>query len=642
MKAPFRTLPLALAAAAVFPACTTHTGTTALFVASALPGGSGVSDFYELPYPSDLRRNADGSLDLSLFPTNSALVDQYRQVAETLDGFALNAAMFARFSGALDPTSLPDPMASTQAGAAVYLVDVQEGSPDYGQRVPIIATFHPERTNTMGGNRLAVRPYPGFGLDDGTTYALVITKRVLDAGGKPVEPSSDFRTLVGNGGNANLVHAREVYAPLFTWLATAGGDTPQDLVSAAVFTTQHATSIAPAIRQGVFNTPAPTPLATPALTSSTTGYTLWTGNYVAPNFQSGGSAAVPYNTSGGEIMVGSDGAAIVSWNETLRFALMVPPGPTPATGWPICIYQHGTGGDWMSFVQDGTGARLAGQGIATISMDNVLSGARDPNGDPDIDFFNFTNPYAGRDNALQGYADAWSQMRLAFGMSFADTANSRTISFDPNRLMFFGHSQGGLTSPGFLAFEPALKGAVLSGTGGLLYLSLLYKTNPVNIPALIATATRDQPMDEDNPTLALVQMWIERADGANYARFFVRDPQTSSGPKNIFQSEGFIDTYAPSQTIEAFATSVGGDLVMTADEMDVAGLTQLRGRHVLAPPIMNNVAPTATAVLAQYMQAPNDDGHFVDFEIPAAMQQTAEFLGTLAATGTATVVVPTP
>src|SRR5439155_21503580 len=117
---------------------------------------------------------------------------------------------------------------------------------------------------------------------------------------------------------------------------------------------------------------------------------------------------------GGEIVVGSDGIAVVQRIEPMRFALTIPAGATPATGWPICIYAHGTGGDWQSFVDDGTALRLAQQGIAVISTDQVLHGPRNPGGDPEVSFFNFGNPLAGRDNALQGAADAWSQMRLAF------------------------------------------------------------------------------------------------------------------------------------------------------------------------------------------------------------------------------------
>jgi pimeloyl-ACP methyl ester carboxylesterase len=323
--------------------------------------------------------------------------------------------------------------------------------------------------------------------------------------------------------------------------------------------------------------------------------------------------------------------------EPMRFAMTLPPGPVPANGFPICIYAHGTGGDYESFIGDGTGARLAAEGIAVISTDQVLHGPRNPGGDPEVAFFNFSNPYAGRDNSLQGAADAWSQMRLALGMRF-DDGTARTVHFDPDNLFFFGHSQGGLTGPAFIAFEPTLKGAVVSGTGGILYLSLLYKTAPVSFPELIASVTRDNPIDEDNPTLALAQMWIERADGANYARLMVRNPPADNAPKNIFQTEGFIDTYAPNPAIEAFATSLGGDIVMTASTMPVEGLT-LRGRTVVNPPVTDNLSGV-TAVLAQYNQQAGSDGHFVVFDIPAAQKQSSEFLGTLARTGHATVVSP--
>jgi hypothetical protein len=596
----------------VLGACTSSSsGTTALFAQNG-------SDFYELPFPNDLRRHDDGTLDLSRFPARTPIVDQYRMDAETLDGFTLNGAEYQRFSGPLDETSLPDPAASVQPGASVYLVNLTTGD-----KTPIIAHFRADKTTTIGPNRLVVRPYPGFGLDEGVTYALVITNRVHDMSGAAVEATSEFKST--------LASARW-YAPLKDYLA----QNPDDVVSAAVFTTEHATDIGPALKKGIFATAAPT-AANITAGASTAVFAVFTGTYTAPNFQTG---TVPYSTDGGEIQVGSDGAAIVQRMEPMRFALTVPPGPVPSTGFPICIYAHGTGGDYMSFIDDGTGARLAAQGIATISTDQVLHGPRNPGGDPETAFFNFANPYAGRDNALQGAADAWSQMRLALGMSFAENPDGtgRMIKFDGNRVSFFGHSQGGLTGPAFIAFEPTVKGAVLSGTGGLLYLSLLYKTEPLPFADLIASITQDQPLDEDNPTISLAQMWIERADGANYAKLMVRHPPAGNAAKNIFQTEGFTDTYAPNPAIEAFATAIGGDIVQTANAKQLDGLT-LRGRTIVAPPIMNNVNG-ATAVLAQYNQQQGDDGHFVVFDIPAAQTQSSQFLGTLAATGTATVVSP--
>jgi len=614
-------------------ACTETGGTEAMFAVEK-PG----DDFYALPFPNDIHRKADGSLDLALFPTNSVLVDSYRAAAETLDGFSLNAAISSRFTGPLDPASLPDPWGSLDATtASVYLVNVDAASPNLGQLTPIIAKFRDDKTNTIGPNRLVVRPYPGFGLDEGTTYALVITNRVHDASGAAIARAGEFSTLLGAGGGAAMTAARTAYKPLLDYLGANGGT--DAVVSAAVFTTEHATQIGPALRKGVYGTPAPVATDIEQVTTAQTPYTEWIGKYMQPNFQTG---EPPYLSGGGEIVTGADGAAVVQRTEPMRFALTIPTTPKPATGWPLCIYSHGTGGDYQSFVDDGTGARLAEQGIATISTDQVLHGPRNPAGtDPGVAFFNFGNPLAGRDNALQGAADAWSQLRLAQGLTF-DTGTG-AFAIDPAKIYFFGHSQGGLTGPAFIAFEPALSGAVLSGTGGLLYLSMLYKTAPLDFPSLIETIARDSPMDEDNPSLAIAQMWIERADGANYARYMVREPRMGAdgvqmAPKNIFQTEGFTDSYAPNPAIEAFATALGGDVVMLPDQKDVPGL-QLRNRMTLATPITGNDG-TATAVLAQYKMKAGSDGHFVVFDIPSAEKQSAEFLGTLAATGKATVVVP--
>ena len=645
-------LPCAIAAAlgsiALTPACSSSTtpATTALF---KLAAGSG-SDYYTLPWPNDLRRYADGTIDLTNFPTNSAIVEQYRvDMDGTLDGFGLNAAISSLFSAAIDPSSLPGVADSTGGSASVYLLNIDANSPDKGMKTPIVADFRSDKTETIVGNRLVVRPYPGFSLDEGTTYALVITDRVRDAGSAAIVADDDFAALRAGGGSAD---ALAIYQKLF---AALPADEVAHVVGGTVFTTQHATFIAPALRAGVFGTPAPVAAnlvnQTLAGSNSDPYYTLWTGTYQAPNFQSG---TPPYLQTGGEISVGSDGAAVVQVTENLRFAMTVPRGTgitKPANGWPICVYAHGTGGDYETFVDDGTAERLAQQGIAVISTDQVLAGPRDPmNIDPDVAFFNFTNPYAARDNALQGAADAWSQERLAFGLGFDDgigtgSASGVTVSVDPTKLVFFGHSQGGLTGPAFIAFEPAVKGAVLSGTGGILYLSLLYKTQPIDITQLAQALIHDTPLDEDNPTLALAQTWIERSDGANYARYFVREPRTAAdgtllAARNIFHSEGFVDTYAPNVTIEAFTTALGGDIVMTDSTMPVEGLT-LRGAATLTPPVTGNRANgAATAVLAQYTMIPGSDGHFVDFEVPAAMKQSAYFLGTLVQNGVATVVAP--
>ncbi|HEY4239880.1 MAG TPA: hypothetical protein VGM88_08690, partial [Kofleriaceae bacterium] len=473
------------------------------------------------------------------------------------------------------------------------------------------------------------------------TYALVLTTRLGDAYGGHVHPADGWSKIAATG-NADgpIAAARTAYQPLLDWLDSNGTDTRADVASAAVFTTQHTQFVVPGLKQAIDALPAP--VATDvALTMPDTKptYSLYTGMYMAPNFQTG---TVPYagKNGGGEIKIGADGAAIIQRTENLRFALTVPKGKTmPVAGWPVVIYAHGTGGDYESFVDDGTGAALAAEGLATISMDQVLHGPRNPGGNPDLDFFNYQNPLAARDNALQGAADAFSQRRLIPSLAIPGDPATK---FDTSAVYFFGHSQGGVTGPGFVAFEPDLKGAVLSGTAGLLTLALLAKTEPFDIPAVLNTvlddANKDGTVDVETPSIGLVQLWMERADPINYAPLMVMHPPGGLAPRSIYQTEGFTDHYAPNPGIEAFATALGGDIVMTADEKDVEGLTKLRGRSVVAPPIMNNLNGK-TAVLAQYNQAPGSDGHFVVFEVPAAEQQSAQFLGTLVSTGTATIVI---
>lgn len=577
--------------------------------------------FYDVPFPNDLRRRADGTLDLAAFPSNALLLDQVRAAAEHYDGFSTNAAIYVKFDGQLDPASLPDPATSKTDQASVYLVDVDPDSPFRGERIPILVKFIGDGALTIGSDYLVARPYPGFPLADGTTYALVVTKRVESVDGVSISTAPGFAKLTD-----------PAYQPLFDYLAEPGGDDKSDVAVATVFTTQHASSVARALQKAV-NAAPPPPFSNVMLQNSIAAMSVFTGNYAAPNFQTGD---VPYkNAPAGEIKVGTDGVAIVQRMENLRFSLAVPAGTVPPAGFPVAIYSHGTGGDYLSGVSDGTAERLALEGIATLSMDQVLHGPRNPGGNPELDFFNIGNIYAARDNPLQGAADAFSQLRLAQVLTF-DDGTGRIVKLDMNKVFFFGHSQGGLTGPAFVAFEPLVKGAVMSGTGGLLYLSLLNKQDPISFPALAEALLRDEPVDAENPSIAMVQMWVDRSDPVTFAPYMVRHPLPGLQPRAIFQTEGWTDTYTPNLCIEAFATAVGGDLVKEADTKDVLGLS-LRGGEVVQAPISGN-RNGVTAVLAQYNQRPGSNGHFVVFDIAAAKQQSAKFLGTLASTGKATVV----
>jgi dienelactone hydrolase len=596
-------------------------------------------DIYSMPFPTDFYRS-DAGLDLSLFPRPSPLMEEYVDtMGSRLDGWGRNAAMFARFDGELDASSLPaTPEDSLADDASVYLVDVDPASPEKGTKWPLRYRFEPKAGEAIGSDWLSALPYPGFPLGEGRTYALVMTNRLRSAGGGDVQPDDDWVAVRdGTATDADLVKLQTADQPLLDWLDESGGDEREDVVSAAVFTTQRSTDIYPLLRQRVRSLDPPvvqdiTFLGNPEMPDA--DYRFYDAHYLGPNFQTGN---VPYLAQGGEIQLDpDDGLPIVQRTEDLRLSFTIPTGEMPANGWPIVIYAHGTGGSYHSYVNDGTARRLAKVGMAAISIDQVLNAVRNPGGDPDVAFFNFQNPLAARDNAVQGAADDFTVARIVEALDYTDP-DAGEIKFDPTKIYFFGHSQGGLTGPPFVAFEPDIQGAVLSGAGAVLYLGMLYKTEPVDISQLLSAVFRDEPLDEFNNQLALLQTWIERADPVNYGPLLVREPAEGMVPRPIFQSEGLIDSYAPPQTIEAFATAIGEDLVAPVLQ-DVEGI-HLRGRTTLDAPTSDNLDGT-TAVLLQYDQAAGSDGHFVVFDIPAAQKQSIDFLATLNDTGTATVVAP--
>lgn len=616
----------------------------ALFVVPE-PGQALEEGFYALPYPNDLRLTQAGELDLVGLPRPNPLLEDYLDAA-VLDqrGFGLTSSLHLRFDGAIDSLSLPaNPTASIAEDASVYLVNLSPDSSHYGEKVPLNYRFEVEAGSMIGANWLACLPFPGFVLEEQTQYGLIVSNRVLSEGGAAVKSSEEFQRVLAEevASEARFVRAREVYEPLRVYLDQAGGDERDDIVSASVFTTQSATSLMGKFRDVVDTLPVPEARALTQV-SETSGYVRYSGRYDSPNFQAG---TYPYKSiqQGGGFELDGEGLPIVQGTFDLRLSLTVPIGTIPEGGWPVVLYAHGTGGDYLSYFSNGTASRYAKAGLAVVSIDQVLHGSRlEPNqGDAQNLFFNFQNPFASRGNVMQAALEDFQLARLLENIDYTDSDTGRTVRFDSERMYFFGHSQGSITGLPYVAQSKRIKGAIFSGAGGLLYLSLLSKTKPFDITELIALIIRDIPLDEFNPALSFLQAFYEPADAIVYAKLLVDDPPLGLFPKNVFHLLGFTDNYTPVPTIEALATAIGGNLV--APELRAIEGMSLKSRSTLPPPFSGNAGPTAapvTSVVAQYDQDPNSDGHFVAFDIAAAQKQTIEFLKTLSETEVATVVAP--
>jgi hypothetical protein len=615
-------------------------GDPATTVNFTLPG-TAAADFFDLPFPNELRRTAGGSWDLSGVPRPSDLVGQYLdELGKSGYGFGTQSAVIFRLSAALDPATLPDPSGTTQAGAAVFLVNVDPASPGHGERIPLKVSFSATANQFIGPNWLALLPYPGFPLRGDTLYAAVVTTAVQDANGKPVAAAPDLEAILGGRGDPAATAALQ---PLLDWL-DAGGAAPARaaVAGATVYRTQGPTALLPRAREVILTTVTSPTAAN--LAAFGTGSTVeeFEGTYEAPNFQHG---TPPYwqPAQGGAMELDADGNPTIDRMETMRFAVTVPKGTMPAGGWPIVLYAHGTGGDYKTFiyedvgnnlghVTDGSGAEIAS--MATFGIDQVLHGTRAPSSPSvELTFFNFNNIVAARDNVRQGAIDNFQLLRLAQDLT-VPMSDGSTARFDGTKVAFMGHSQGGLTGPGFVATAPEVRAAVLSGAGANMLLSLLGKTEPVDIPLLVQ-ALLSEPVDEFHPFLNLLQAYLEPADPGNYARGFFREPAAGQAAKSIFQSLGIVDHYTPLPTIMALAVAMGVQPVAPVLEpilgMDLAGTTT-----GTAPMVGNVAGGAATGVICEYTAPAGDDGHFVVFDVPAATAAYARFLATAMRDGVAT------
>ncbi len=610
-------------------------------------------DFFAQPWPSDLRLTADGRIDLTGFPEGEILVQNLvNAAAQECTGFSVGAAVYFTFSAEVDPASLPaDGLETLDPSASVYLVNVDPASSGYGERVPLWVKFAARASRYIGANWVGLLPFPGHPLVPGTTYAAVVTTGVRTVDGEPFTADEDFAALVDSEDRPDVAAARAVFQPLFDYLAEAALD-PADLAAATVFTTQRVTGVVRLARDVVRELPAPT-LDNLTLVQQATHYDLYEGTYSAPIFQQG---EAPYRQEGGGIVVDAQGVPVVQRMEELRVAISIPVGdPMPAEGWPVSLYRHGTGGDYMSFVDNGTASRVANSidvdfdligRVAMVSIDGVVHGPRagGSSASPEELFYNFQNPLAGRDNSRQEAIDNFGLVRLVESVNVANAPDTGApIRFDSNRIYYFGHSQGGITGAIFVPFEPLIQAAVLSGAGAHLLLTLLRKDSEFPISTMLEIALNDDdygPLDDFHPTLNIVQTFIEPADPLAYARSYLHEPYGDIPPRSVLLTYGVGDSYTPNLTTEALATAAGfapaGDVWVGYTAMELMGSVT-----PLEPPVCDNFdGPTgvSTAVVAQYMPTPGHDGHFVVFDLMSARRQSAAFLASHAADGCATLV----
>jgi len=592
------------------------------------------ADWTAVPWPTDRWRRADGSLHLTRFPNPQgvALVEQYLGYGErTLDGFGRNTAVYFQLSALLDPASLPSDDASrADPKALAQLVELTPGSPTYGQRFPLVS-----HQVTGGGDpyylgpTLALRPVWGFPLADAGHYCAFLTRGLRDAEGRYLEPAPGFHEALATD---------PILEPLRDYIATSRLY-PEDLAAATCFTTQDATRDMRRIQAFLEARPT-SDLFDVQYSGAAAHYHEITARYLGPNFQSG---TKPYQTEGGDVRFDDAGQPIVAEEEAIRVRILIPRNHTmPAEGWTVVLYSHGTTGDWRSCL-DSTGNDVFIDGLAMICIDQPLHGDRGVDG-ADVIFssFNFLNPESGRMTFRQAAADTlWLARLIAdgrFDLPASASSFNRELRFDPERIVFFGHSHGGLAGIIVLGVDARIRGAVLSGASGVLAETIVRRKDMVDIAAIVAltVGVPVAALDTFHPIVNLAQTLVDVTDPVNYAPYWL-EPVTGGRSKHVFMTVGTEDEASPAVGADAVAAAAGVPFVGTVASPNRAH--QLKGLLTASIPVSQNVvSSTGQLVTAGVLQLPGGD-HFVAFTDSDARSIWRGFLRAFRA-GEAPVIAP--
>lgn len=611
--------------------------------------GETTGEFYSLPFPNDIRMRSN-HLDMrfhnrpELDSLNNILQTMMSLIEEDVDGFSPHQTVFFRFNAFPRQESLSldfdDPTLS--------LVNIDPDSPNYGRLYSLYWSASSGAGKFICHNWLAVRPFWSEPFDSDTVHAAIFTTDVQGPGGEVAVQSEDFAAVIGDSqpSDPDLAAAWTVHAPLRDYLAEQGTNT-STIAAAAVFTTAQPTTHYPGIAQAVEALGAPSisdlVLCDEGVTSpcddgladddhvrgcfsaNSDFYEIHTTTTV-PVYQDG---TRPYLESGGAFSYDAQGLPIQQGTEQVCTSILIPTGmDQPAEGWPVLVYAHGTGGSFQSVVNS-LGSAMAETGYAVISYDGVMHGTRrgESTDSPDVLFFNILNPRAAAGNVLQGVVDVMLFGRLAANLSISPTESptGEAISFNPDALAFMGHSQGGTVAVGALAYDDIYGAAVLSGTGSGLILSILEKTEPIDIAGGIEVVLQDGAPSDAHPVLNLIQMYFEPVDTINVASRLLYQRSEDLDPLHIFMTYGIGDSYTPDRTMQQLSTR--------------AGLPQLTpvlvdySRPQIDPPVQGNITigeNQITAAVGQY-EANGRDAHFVIFDNDTANNQLLRFLETFAA-----------
>jgi len=651
---------------------------------SAVPGTSVAFDldadladaqqFYDLPYPSDMRLDAAGRPDLAGFPApaGNGIVSAVQASAQRRVAFPAVGAAYFRFDAPLAPR---EPRAAIPGDVAqpLLLIDVDPDSAERGRLFPVVASTLEEDAYAPA-HLLAMAPFPGVVLRGGRTYAYVVRRALGDATGAALGVPAALAQLAADRAPAGARGAamRELLQPLWETL-DALGIARSDVAAATVVTTADVVADLEELSSRLLERYAPDvrDLALDADDGAAHArFCELHGTIRLPQLQRG----VPPYDSDGLFVTGDDGLPVQQREEVAPVTITLPRAPMPAGGYPLVLYFHGSGGLSTQVVDRGRtseqGGRpakgegpshvLAAHAIATASSALPLNSERLA-GAGGRDYLNFGNLGVYADNFRQAAIEqrlligALVRLRvapeaLAGCAGPVLPAGESAFRLRADETMVLGQSLGAQMVNMMAALDPRVRAAVPTGSGGLWSLVTLEAKElagvPIDglVPSLLGTTAR---VDHLHPAMQLLQAAFEPADPVVFARRIARDPLPGHPVRPIYVPAGVDDPGFSNRIYAAMSLASG---VAQAGEVRSAVFPEtlaLGGLDGVVPyPVVDNVASESgtpfTGAVVQYEADAILDAHHVFAQLDDVKHQYGCFFATFAGDGRAVVPAPAP
>ena len=627
----------------------------------------GSDDFFDLGFPSDLRRRPDGALDFTGWPTlmDNAVLKMWLPAAEELvHGWGLTSGVNLWLSGPIDAASLPVSAGDTvwvdgQPAPTLFLMDVDPSSAERGRSWPLELSWRSAVSVTGPAFRLMALPTFGLIRRPLTRYALVVTTAVAAQDGAPLVQAAALGALLGGSDAPIIDHwGRPVdpapYQETAAYLADRGLPVA-DIASMTLFTTGDPAARLLAVAAWGDTLPVPE-IQTPGLVLDQVfdDYVVLAGRHSAPFYQAGKR---PFAETGGQIVFGDDGKPVISEQQWVRFNVCIPRAPMPPGGWPMMLYMHGSGGEWRQVIDrgqqpgapPGSGPALiaAQHGTAAMGFDFPLHGDRsDPPDTTGLYLYNLLgNPRATVDNFIVSAVELTLRARLIAQMTVdpaiapeyldAGGAPDGLIRFDAGAITAMGQSMGSTIGVPFGTIDKTVDAMILSGSGGVLIEIASTAVEPIPLKGpleILLGYTGDEHIDRFDPMTNLLQHYWDLVDPVAHARYLIGEPHPGIPAKHVYQSSGLEDGYFSTHARAALALALGLDALVPTLEPELDGLLALGGGTVLTGPVKGNRGGV-TAVVTQFAPDVPGSGHDALFRLDEAKAHYGCFLTSVAAGG---------